>query len=62
MEAATGARVVALLTEWEQFRAIDPHRLGQVVAARSVVDGRHALNAETWRDAGWDYRALGRAV
>ena len=60
MEAAMGARVVVLLTEWQQFRAIDPQRFGQVVASRSIVDGRHALDPEAWRSAGWTYRALGR--
>jgi UDPglucose 6-dehydrogenase len=60
MEAAEGADIVALLTEWEQFRAIDPERLGAVVASRVVVDGRDALDAEAWTAAGWDYRALGR--
>jgi UDPglucose 6-dehydrogenase len=25
------------------------------------VDGRHALDADAWRAAGWVYRALGRA-
>ena len=28
---------------------------------RSVVDGRHALDPDAWRAAGWTYRALGRA-
>ena len=60
-EAARDAQVVVLLTEWRQFRALDPHRLAELVAARSMVDGRHALDPTTWRDAGWEYRALGRA-
>jgi UDPglucose 6-dehydrogenase len=60
MEAADQADVVVLLTEWGQFRSIDPARLGEVVAARCVVDGRHALDAVQWRGAGWQYRALGR--
>lgn len=58
--AAKGAEVVVLLTEWDQFRAIDPELLGHIVARRSIVDGRHALDAERWRAAGWAYRALGR--
>ncbi len=53
--AARDADVVVLLTEWQQFRAIDPELLGHIVARRCVVDGRHALPAETWRAAGWDY-------
>ncbi|MFE7124876.1 UDP-glucose dehydrogenase family protein [Streptomyces sp. NPDC057617] len=58
--AATGADVVLLLTEWSQFREIDPYAMGSVVARRRIVDGRHALDPAQWRAAGWEYRALGR--
>lgn len=58
--AARGADVVVLLTEWERFTAIDPELLGHIVRRRRIVDGRHALDATAWREAGWDYRALGR--
>jgi len=61
-EAAEGAHVVALLTEWDQFRELDPNWLGEIVAVRAIVDGRHALDPTTWRTAAWDYRALGRAA
>jgi UDPglucose 6-dehydrogenase len=61
MEAADGAAVVLLLTEWDQFRSIDPVQLGTAATGRVVVDGRHALDADAWRAAGWVYRALGRA-
>ncbi|WP_113704788.1 UDP-glucose dehydrogenase family protein [Nonomuraea lactucae] len=60
LEAARGAHVVLLLTEWQEFVDLDPEELGAVVATRKIVDGRNALNAETWRSAGWHYRALGR--
>ncbi|GII82685.1 UDP-glucose 6-dehydrogenase [Sphaerisporangium siamense] len=59
-DAARGAHVVLLLTEWQEFIDLDPEELGGVVAARKIVDGRNALDAETWRAAGWHYRALGR--
>jgi len=61
MEAADGAAVVLLLTEWDQFRSIDPVQLGTAATGRVIVDGRHALDADAWRKAGWVYRALGRA-
>jgi len=48
-----------LLTEWEEFRHADPDLLGYVVAERRVVDARHALDADAYRAAGWEYRALG---
>ncbi|HUR02309.1 MAG TPA: UDP-glucose/GDP-mannose dehydrogenase family protein [Nonomuraea sp.] len=60
LEAVQGAHVVLLLTEWPEFVDLDPEELGKVVAARRIVDGRNALNTETWRSAGWHYRALGR--
>ncbi|GAA3428337.1 UDP-glucose dehydrogenase family protein [Streptosporangium sandarakinum] len=60
LEAARGAHVVLLLTEWREFIELDPEALGAVVAARKMVDGRNALDAEVWRNAGWHYRALGR--
>ncbi|MEU5883173.1 UDP-glucose/GDP-mannose dehydrogenase family protein [Spirillospora sp. NPDC047279] len=60
LEAARGAHVVLLLTEWTEFRDMDPVALGEVVAEKNIVDGRNALDPEQWRAAGWNYRALGR--
>jgi UDPglucose 6-dehydrogenase len=61
-DAVTGANVVVLLTEWDEFKAADPVRLAELVATRFIVDGRHALDADAYQAAGWDYRALGRPV
>ncbi|MEO3798891.1 UDP-glucose/GDP-mannose dehydrogenase family protein [Nonomuraea sp. B1E8] len=60
VEAVRGAHVVLLLTEWQEFLELDPEQLGAVVATRRIVDGRNCLNPESWRSAGWHYRALGR--
>jgi UDPglucose 6-dehydrogenase len=60
LEAADGAHVVLHLTEWEEFRNLDPAEVAARVAQPRVVDGRNALDAESWRAAGWTYRALGR--
>jgi UDPglucose 6-dehydrogenase len=59
-EAAAGADLVMHLTEWADYRAIDPAALGSVVAHRNIVDGRCALDADFWRSAGWSVRVLGR--
>ena len=48
------------LTEWREFRDLDPAVLAAVVAQRRIVDGRNALDPARWRAAGWTYRALGR--
>ena len=60
-DVARDADAVVLLTEWAEFREIDPEAMGRVVRRRRIFDGRHALDADWWRAAGWEYRALGRA-
>jgi UDPglucose 6-dehydrogenase len=60
LDACKGADIVLHLTEWQEFRELDPHRLGEVVSERVVVDARNCLNAQIWRSAGWLYRGLGR--
>lgn len=59
-EAVRGADVVLHLTEWREFRELDPEVLGAVVGRRVLLDGRNALDPERWRGAGWVYRAMGR--
>ena len=60
LAAAKGAHVVLHLTEWQEFRELDPAEVAAHVADTRIVDGRNALDAERWRAAGWTYRALGR--
>ncbi|MFF8189034.1 UDP-glucose dehydrogenase family protein [Microbacterium sp. NPDC016588] len=60
LEAVRGADVVLHLTEWREFRELDPAALAEVVASPRILDGRNALDPELWRKAGWTYRALGR--
>ncbi|MQS06559.1 UDP-glucose dehydrogenase family protein [Streptomyces alkaliphilus] len=59
-EAVRGADVVLHLTEWREYRELDPAELGEAVAHRRILDGRNTLDPEVWRKAGWTYRALGR--
>jgi UDPglucose 6-dehydrogenase len=59
-EAAVDADVVLHLTEWADYRAIDPAMLATVVARRNMIDARCTLDEERWRSAGWSFRALGR--
>jgi UDPglucose 6-dehydrogenase len=59
-DAAAGADAVLVLTEWRQYRELDPVAFGRVVRQKRVLDGRNALDREAWTAAGWTYRALGR--
>jgi UDPglucose 6-dehydrogenase len=58
--ALRDADLVLLLTEWQQFRELDPAAVAAVVAQRSILDGRNVLDATAWRAAGWTYRGIGR--
>ena len=59
-EAVTGADSVLLLTEWAEYRDLEPDDLAGLVATKTILDGRNALEPVRWRSAGWAYRALGR--
>ncbi|MFF4187993.1 UDP-glucose dehydrogenase family protein [Streptomyces sp. NPDC001691] len=59
-EAVRGADVVLHLTEWREFRDLDPAELAKAAATRIILDGRNALDPVKWREAGWTYRAMGR--
>ena len=59
-EAAADADAVLHLTEWADYRVIDPAMLATVVAQRNMIDARCALDEEAWRSAGWSFRVLGR--
>ncbi len=59
-EAVRGAHVVLHLTEWPEYRALDPVALRNLVERPMIIDGRNALDPALWQRAGWVYRALGR--
>jgi UDPglucose 6-dehydrogenase len=59
-EALRGADLVLHLTEWPQFREIDPEHAARLVSRPLIVDGRGVLDAGRWTAAGWYFRALGR--
>jgi UDPglucose 6-dehydrogenase len=58
--AAERADLVLHLTEWADYRAIDPAALARAVARRVIIDARCGLDAGLWHDAGWTVHVLGR--
>jgi UDPglucose 6-dehydrogenase len=58
--AIQGADALLLLTEWSQYRGLDPYELAGMVGSPRILDGRNVLDAAKWRAAGWTYRGLGR--
>ncbi|MDQ2698750.1 MAG: nucleotide sugar dehydrogenase, partial [Actinomycetota bacterium] len=59
-EALRGADLMVLVTEWREYRALDPVETGRLVGAQRIIDGRNVLDPVAWREAGWQYRGLGR--
>jgi UDPglucose 6-dehydrogenase len=59
-DAVSGADAILVLTEWAEFRELDPQVVGRLVAHKRVVDGRNCLDAGAWRAAGFEVRGLGR--
>ncbi|BCW76829.1 hypothetical protein NicSoilB11_31540 [Arthrobacter sp. NicSoilB11] len=58
--ALKDADAILLLTEWQEYRDLDPYETAYSVAYKRVLDGRNVLDARKWRAAGWTYRGLGR--
>jgi UDPglucose 6-dehydrogenase len=55
------AELVLHLTEWKIYRELDPVKMKALVKNAIMIDGRNALDRDAWRNAGWRFRALGRA-
>jgi len=59
-EAATGADVLVVITEWHEFRGLDPRRLKQVMRQPRIVDLRNIFDPEELRGLGFVYEGVGR--
>jgi len=60
-ECVKAADLILHLTEWREYRELDPSVLGPLVKNKIVIDGRNALDRDKWRNAGWKFHALGRS-
>ena len=60
-ECLKGSELILHLTEWREYREIDPSAIAHLVAKKNIIDGRNALDRAKWIKAGWHLRALGVA-
>jgi UDPglucose 6-dehydrogenase len=58
--ALTGADAFVLVTEWNEFRALAPVRLAQLMRGRIVIDLRNVFDPLAMRKAGFSYHGIGR--
>jgi UDPglucose 6-dehydrogenase len=59
-EAATGADVLVVITEWHEFRGLDPRRIKEAMRQPRIVDLRNIFNPEEMRGLGFVYEGVGR--
>jgi UDPglucose 6-dehydrogenase len=60
-EAVTGADVVVIVTEWDQFRALDLDRVKDLMRRPAIVDLRNIYRPDEVREKGFAYASIGRA-
>lgn len=60
-EACQGVHALALLTEWDEFRALDLRRVRNLMELPILVDGRNMFDPEKVREAGLEYISVGRS-
>jgi UDPglucose 6-dehydrogenase len=59
-EAAEGADALAIVTEWDEFRALDLSRIAATMAGNLLVDFRNIYKAEDALEAGLSYTGVGQ--
>jgi UDPglucose 6-dehydrogenase len=58
--AATGADVLVIITEWNEFRSLQLSRLATIMKRKAIVDLRNVYNPEDVARAGFAYSSIGR--
>ena len=59
-DVANGSDVVAIMTEWNEFRALDLKRIRDGMSGNIIVDLRNIYNADEMLDMGFHYISIGR--
>jgi UDPglucose 6-dehydrogenase len=60
LDAAEGADILVVTTEWNEFRALAPERLKETMRGDLIVDLRNLYEPATMQAAGFHYRSIGR--
>ena len=59
-EASKNANALVILTEWNQFRALDLEKLKKLLKNRIIIDLRNIYNPDEIREKGFKYYSIGR--
>lgn len=58
--AADGADALIVLTEWDEYRWLDPRKVAETIGGKHVIDARNLLDRNEWVRHGFTYRGIGR--
>ena len=59
--ACEGASVLAVLTEWDEFKWLDLDKVAELMTQHRVVDARNLLDRSALLRRGFAYQAIGRS-
>jgi len=59
-EATAKADVLAVLTEWDDFKWISPTTIATTMNGKQIIDARNLLDRKDWERAGFTYQGIGR--
>lgn len=59
-DAIDAADVLVIVTEWNQFRALDMERVKKLLKAPKIVDLRNVYEPDDMRELGFEYVGVGR--
>ena len=59
-QALLGADVVVILTEWPEFKNLQPEDVADLVAHKRIIDARNVLDLSHWRKAGFIAQGMGK--
>ncbi len=60
LDAAQGADILVVATEWNEFRALAPERLKEAMRGNLIVDLRNLYEPASMQAAGFRYQSIGR--
>ena len=60
LDAANGADILAVVTEWNEFRALNLDQAKKTMRGNVLVDLRNVFPAQLAKDAGFQYLGIGR--
>ena len=57
---AEGADALIIVTEWDEFKALDLLKIKQLLKQPVIIDGRNIYNPQKMKDLGFRYQGVGR--